>query len=190
MTLRLSLSVAWLLVSILFAQAPAPDPLSSMEMKLQHISANAGATPPDQTPTELTDAEVNAYFAAGRVDLPNGVKSVVFSTQPGVISGTARVDFDQVRQGRSNYNPLLSVFNGEHNVGVIAEAHGAGGQGFVHVQKVTLDDVEIPNFALQMFVEKYVTNKYPNVGLDSQFRLPEGIDTATVGSHQVTVTQK
>jgi hypothetical protein len=190
MKVRHSLLISWLLVPILFAQAPVNDPLASMEMKLQHIAANASAAPPDQTATELTDAEVNAYFASGRLDLPLGVKSVILSSQPGVISGTARVDFDQVRQGRSNYNPLLSVFNGEHNVGVVAQAYGAGGKGFVHVQRVTLDDVEIPNFALQMFVEKYVTNRYPNVGLDSQFRLPYRIDTASVGSHEVSITQK
>jgi hypothetical protein len=44
--------------------------------------------------------------------------------------------------------------------------------------------------ALEYFVSKYITPKYPNIGLDSQFRLPNRIDTATVGYHKLTVTQK
>jgi hypothetical protein len=190
MKVRLSFALVALLGSIFYAQTAPSDPTSGIETKLQHIAANAEATPPDQTPTELSEEEVNAWLASGKITLPTGVKSVVLSSQPGIISGTARVDFDQVRAGRSSYNPLLSVFNGEHNVGVVARANGAGGEAVVHVERVTLDDVEIPNFALQMFVEKYVTPKYPNVGLDSRFVLPDRIDTATVGSHKLILTQK
>jgi hypothetical protein len=39
-------------------------------------------------------------------------------------------------------------------------------------------------------VEKFLTPKYPQIGLDSQFPLPDRIDTATVGLHKLTVTQK
>jgi len=190
MKVPFTLFLAGLLASLLFAQTVPTDAVSSMEAKLQHIASNADATPPDQTPTELTEQEVNAYFAAGKIKLPNGVKSVMFSGRPGVISAVARVDFDLVRGGRSSYNPLLSVFNGEHNVGVVARAYAAGGEGMVHVENVTLDDVEIPKFALQMFVEKYVTQKHPNIGLDSRFALPDRIDTASVGSHTLAITQK
>jgi hypothetical protein len=41
-----------------------------------------------------------------------------------------------------------------------------------------------------MFVEKYVTPRYPDVGLDSTFALPAKIETATVGPHKLTVVQK
>ena len=190
MKVRLSLLQTAVLMSVLSAQTSPPGLVSDMEGKLQHIASNAELASPDQTPTELSEEEVNAWFAAGKVDLPAGVKSVALSGQPGIVSGTARVDFDEVRAGRSSYNPLLSVFNGEHNVGVVAHSQGAGGEGIVHVDRVTLDDVEIPKFALQMFVEKYVTPKYPNVGLDSRFPLPDRIDTATVGSHKLVLTQK
>jgi hypothetical protein len=179
-----------LLVSLLSAQATSPGAVASIETKLQHIASNAALYRPDQTPTELTQAEINAYFAAGKVKLPAGVKSVVLRSQPDVITGTARIDFDQVRAGRSSYNPLLSIFSGEHDVDVVAHAHGAGGEGFVNVDTVTLDGVEIPRFALQIFVEKFVTPRYPNVGLDSRFPLPDRIDTAAVGLHKLTVTQK
>jgi hypothetical protein len=58
------------------------------------------------------------------------------------------------------------------------------------VESVSLDDVEIPRFVLQMFVDKYLKSKYRNIGLDSRFVLPDHLDTASVGLHTLTVTQK
>src|SRR5262249_17424591 len=142
------------------------------------------------TPTEFTEQEINSYFAAGLVPLPAGVKSVSFEANPGVVTGLSRVDFDQLKAGRNSSNPLLSVFGGVHDVVVVAHAQGAGGQGLVQVDSVSLDGVQIPRFVLEMFVEKYLQPKYPGIGLDSRFALPDRIDIATVGSHKLTVTQK
>ena len=164
--------------------------VSSMERKLQHVQSNGTLAHPDQTPTEFTEQEVNAYVASGAIKLPAGVESVNFQVQPEVVIATARVDFDQLKAGRRSSNPLLSMFSGIHDVVVAAHVHGAGGQGYVNVDSVSLDGVEIPRFALQMFVEKYLQPKYPSVGLDSQFALPARIDTATVGLHILTITQK
>lgn len=169
------------------AKSAAAD---SMEHKLQHIEQNAAAPKPDPTPTELTEQEVNAYVADGRVKLPNGVQSVRFEGQPDLISSTARVDFDQIKAGQHSSNPLLSMFSGVHNVDVRAHARGMGHKGYVEVQSVALDGVEIPHFVLQLFVDKYLKPKYPQIGLYSEFALPDKIDTAKVDQHKLTVTQK
>jgi hypothetical protein len=100
------------------------------------------------------------------------------------------VDFDQVKAGRHTSNPLLSLFSGVHDVVVVANASGTAGQGLVDVQSVSLDGVEVPQFLLEIFVEKYLKPKYPNVGLQSRFRLPDRIDTAIVGEHKLTVIQR
>jgi hypothetical protein len=73
---------------------------------------------------------------------------------------------------------------------VIARAHAAGGEGLVEIESVSLDAADIPRFVLQMFVEKFLKPKYPNLGLDSRFRLPDRVDTATVGRHTLVITQK
>ena len=164
--------------------------VSSVERKLQGIESNGALARPDQTPTEFTEQEINAYFASGAIKLPAGVQSVNFQGQPEIVIATARVDFDQIKAGRHSSNPLLSMFSGIHDVVVSAHVHGAGGQGYVNVDSVSLDGVEIPRFALEMFVEKYLQPKYPSVGLDSQFALPDRIDTAKVGLHKLTITQK
>jgi hypothetical protein len=164
--------------------------VSSMERKLQHVQSNATLAHPDQTPTEFTEQEINAYFASGAIKLPAGVQSVNFQGQPEVVTATSRIDYDQLQAGRRSSNPLLSLFSGIHDVVVSARVRGAGGRGYVNVDSVSLDGVEIPRFALEMFVEKYLQPKYPGVGLDSQFALPARIDTAKVGFHKLTITQK
>jgi hypothetical protein len=175
------------------AGAKPAKPLSdaaSMDQKLHHLDANAGLAQPDQTPTTLTEVEANAYLASDNVKLPVGVQSLKLQGTPGIITGDAQVDFDRIREGTRSSNPLLSMFSGVHEVIVVAHAYGAGGNGFVHVDSVSLDGVEIPHLVLELFVEKFLTPKYPQIGLDSQFALPDRIDIATVGLHKLTLTQK
>ncbi len=172
------------------ARTSRSSDVASTEQKLRHIEANGQAARPDQTPTVFSEPEINSYLASDNVILPEGVQSVKLAGEPGIITGTARVDFDRIREGTGSSNPLLSIFSGVHDVVVVAHAHGAGRQGYVQVDSVSLDGVEIPRFVLQLFVEKYLQPKYPELGLDSRFSLPDRLDTATVGPHKLTVTQK
>lgn len=163
---------------------------SRAQTKLQHIEKNAELAHPDRMPTQISDEEINAYFATGDVALPAGVQSVTFQSQPGVVTASCRVDFDQVEAGQRSANPLLSLFSGIHDVIVVASARGTGGLGLVKVQSVSLDGVEIPRFVLELFVEKFLQPKYPEIGLDSRFPLPEKIDTAIIGARNLTIIQK
>jgi len=95
-----------------------------------------------------------------------------------------------LRENQRSANPFMSMFSGTHDVTVETDAAGSAGQGKVHVSTVSLDGTEIPRMALQFFVERYLTPKYPNVGLDSQFKLPNRIDGATVGYHKISLVQK
>jgi len=164
--------------------------VASVERKLQHLQSNGAQAHPDPAPTEFAEQEINAYFASGDIQLHVGVQSVVFQEQPEVVVATSRVDFDRIKAGKNSYNPLLSVFSGLHDVVVTAHAYGAHGQGLVHVDSVSIDGVEVPRFVLELFAEKYLKPKYPNIGIDSRFALPARVDAATVGLHRVTLTQK
>jgi len=182
--------LAFLIKPYADGRSSAPRQSLNLDQKLQHVRTNGARERPDPTPTEITEQEANAYFASGEVNLPSGVRSVVFHGEPGVITANTRVDFDQLRAGIRSSNPLLAVFSGIHDVGVVAHAHGRGGRGFVEVDSVSLDGVEIPRFVLELFVQKYLQPKYPGVGLESQFTMPDKIDTATVGWHKLTITQR
>jgi hypothetical protein len=196
----MTLRAALLLVSLVaqfFAKADVAMAGSSQDIaaaraqaKVQRIERNAKLAHPDRAPTEFTEDEINAYFAAGKVQLPAGVQSVTFQGAPGIVTASCRVDFDKVTAGRRSANPLLSLFSGIHEVVLVANARGAGGQGAVEVQSVSIDGVEVPRFILELFVEKFLQPRYPNVGLDSRFPLPQKIDTAVVGVRELTVIQK
>lgn len=161
-----------------------------MEKKLERVESNGRASPPDPAPTEFAEQEVNEYFAAGKVKLPAGVRSVHFESQPGVVTATAKVDFDQMKTGRNANNPLLSVFAGVHTVVVVAHAQAKDGKALVHVDSVALDGSEIPPFVLQIFVQKFLQPKYPQIGIDSRFTLPHRVDSATVALEKLTLVQK
>ncbi|HZQ68443.1 MAG TPA: hypothetical protein VFA68_07980 [Terriglobales bacterium] len=178
------------MASILPAQNFVNGAAAGFEQKLQRVERNAASTHPDQTPTEFSEAEINSYVASNAVQLPAGIQSVNFQGEPDVVTANTRVDFDKLKAGNDSSNPLLGMFSGIHDVVVVAHAYGAGGKGYVNVDKVALDEVEIPRFVLQAFLEKYVQPKYPEVGLDSTFTLPDRIDIAKVGLHKLVVTQK
>ena len=169
---------------------PNPARVASFQRKLQHLQSNGAQPHPDPSPMELSEQEINAYFASGNVELPAGVRSAVFQEQPGMIIGTARVDFDQLKATKNSYNPLLSIFSGLHDVVVTSHAYGAKGEGLVHVDSVSLDGVDVPQFVLELFVEKYLKPKYPDIGMDSRFALPARVDSAVIGLHKVTLTQQ
>lgn len=182
-----------LMVSLAAQSAPSAGSSAaadSMQRKLDRIQSNGAQAHPRPLTTVMSEQEVNAYVASGQVQLPKGVQSVRFSGQPGVIDSVARVDFDQLTAGRGSMNPLLSMFSGVHDVAVTAHGSGSGGMGNVHIDTVALDGVTIPDFALEMFVNRYIKPKYPNLGIDNRFQLPDRIDSAVVGNHELTVTQK
>jgi len=180
--LLLTLSAA-----VTYAQRPA---VQSMERKLAHIESNAQAPTPDSRPTVMTEEEVNAYVNSGAVQLPRGVERVRLEGQSGIVTSHTRVDFDQITQGSRSMNPLLALFSGVHDVEVTAHAHGERGVGYVHTDRVVIDGVEVPQMALQFFIDRYIKPKHPEIGIDSRFQMPDRINSAVVGQRQLTVVQK
>lgn len=185
-----TLLVAMALICTVAGAVTNSSEVAAMDKKLRHIESNGALAHPDPTPTELTEDEVNAYFASGNMELPAGVRSVKFQGNDGTVIATTDVDFDRLKGNTGSSNLLLSIFSRIHTVIVNAHARGSGGEGFVQIDSVALDGTEIPRFVLQLFVDKYIQPKYPDLGLDSQFKLPNRISTATVGVHRLIIVQK
>ncbi len=190
--LRFCLAAVFSLAISLAQSAAVSDSqaASSAQRKVDHIETNGALPHPDPAPTQFTEQEINAYIVSGKIKLPDGVQSVHLVGIDGTVTGTAKVDFDRINSGRKSSNPLLSMFSGVHDVEVQAHAHASGGTGIVHVDSVMLDGAEIPSFLLELFVEKYLKPKYPEVGLDTRVALPDKIDSAVIGKHVLTVVQK
>ena len=182
--------------SLVSQQMPAANPkhfsaaAQRFQSKLDYLERNAKSNPVQRRSTQINADEVNAWFREGGYKLPQGVEKVVFHSQPDTIQADATVDFDAVKQGKRNLNPLLSMFSGVHEVQVTANASAQNGQGHVTIQTVSIDGVSVPHLALELFVNKYLKPKYPNVGLENEFKMPDRIDTATVGNDNALLTQK
>ena len=195
-TLRLFLPVVLLASTASLAAKPEPqhDNHSSdyhaMEKKIAYLKQNAARPHPDPKPTDITEAEAKAYFNEGGVKLPKGVSHVRLAAMPGTIDGHAQVDFEALTQGKTSSNPLLGLFSGTHDIQVVAHASGSNGTASIHALSVALDGVEVPKMLLQLFVQHFLTPKYPNVGITSTFKLPLRIDNAVVDTGHVRLTQR
>jgi hypothetical protein len=186
---RLAALLLFLLTALLFAQQQQKSP-ATLTAKLNYLKENAARQQPNSTPTVLPENEINSYLASGNVKLPAGVETLTTSLHPQQIIGTAKIDFDKVRAGRAENNPFLTIFTGIHDVVVDAFADGANGQALVRVNSASVDGVILPRFALELFVNKYVKPKYPNVGMETKFELPLRITTATVSDSNLTLIQR
>jgi hypothetical protein len=162
----------------------------SADSKFQKIETNGQKSQPDQTPIVFTENEINAYVASGAVKLPEGIDRLRFSGTQQSITTNATIDFDKVTEGKASSNPMMGLFSGVHEVQIVSHGHAAGGQAEVVIDSVSLDGVRVPRMALEYFANHYIKPKYPDLGLDSRFELPDRIDTATVGNHVLTITQK
>lgn len=162
-----------------------------MQAKLDAIQQNGESGSPKPLTSHFSEPEVNAYLNSGAVKIPEGIHNLRLTGQDGVVVGTARADFDQIKAGgRGSMNPVLALFSGTHDIRVSAHAEGRNGNGVVDVDSVEIDGTAVPRVALELFADHYLKPKYPDIGLHSTFRLPDAINSASVGTHTLSVIQK
>ena len=192
--MRKSAIIPALIVGALLARVEAgdssPQLADSLERKVAHLRENGQKARPDPRPTVLTDEEVDAYMNSGRLKVPEGVSDIHLSTTVGEATAVAKVDFDRLLRDVRKNNMLWQLFTGVHDVKVRCGVWGKDGMGNVHVQNVWLDGHEIPRVALEFFLEHYIKPKVPQASLDSRFRMPVRIHTATVTKGKTTLTQR
>jgi hypothetical protein len=192
--LLLALLGSLLLLPVNGQQSHSPA-FDSAAKKFAWLGENGRSDNPSTRPTVLTAAEWNAYLneagTPGGVKLPEGISDIRITSEPGVAHGEAEIDFDRLTANRTRSNPFLALFTGKHQVTAIAHVAAANGVGSVQVDSVQFDGVEVPRLALEFFASRYLRPKYGNaIGMDSTFPLHNRIDTAVVGSNQVTITQR
>lgn len=164
---------------------------ASAQKKFDHIARNAQRQQPDGKPTVLTEEEMNAWLAENHARLPRGVESLrLDGTAPGALTGHATVNFDELTAGKRDANPLLRLFSGTHEIQVDALAEGKASDALIRVQSVVINGVPVPRMALEMFIERYVKPRWPNVGMETRFTMPSRVDSATVDTDKITIVQK
>lgn len=132
------------------------------------------------TRVELTASELNAYIEH---EVPTGVhhpKLQVIS--PGVTTGTAMIDFGQVRRAQG-YSPgwlMSKLLDGERPVSVTAKITSAHGQATVDVQRMVISGVEIDGKTLDFLIQNFLLAMYPDAAVDRPFELGHRIERLDV----------
>jgi hypothetical protein len=190
------------LLAACFLFSPAAHPQASetsrmeraaadaMQRKITYVDHNGHLAKPDPRPTIFIQSEINAYFQERRLKMPEGVRSVVWTLSPGTVMARTRVDFDEITANRRADHPLLMIFSGIHDVEVVAEASGLNGIAHVRVESASIDGVNIPRRVLQMFIDRWVKPKYPNVDLENDYQMPVRINYVQIQDRKATLTQK
>lgn len=185
------LRVVWATVPNVASSRQSTTALAdAMQKKLDFISANAKQPAPDERRTVFSEDEINAFFAQRRLKLPDGLESVVFTLGPGTVTAQTHVDFDKLTANARKDHPLLYIFGGVHDATVVAEGSGSGGRAHVKIDSLQIDGVDVPRRAMELFIERFVNPKYPNVRLEGDYAMPKRIDIAVLGDAEGTVTQK
>ena len=191
-SLCVSIAILSLVIAVSAKYASPAAAADAFQEKVAHIQQNAQQAEPDSRPTNFSQEEINAYFSERRLPkMPEGVKSVRFELSPDSVTAYTTVDFDELRRERKSNNPLLALFTGQHDTVVVANTQATSpGHVRVTVESVEIDGISVPKMALELFIDKWVKPKYPNVGLDNEYALPARISSAEIKPQLGVIVQK
>jgi hypothetical protein len=136
---------------------------------------------------ELTTAEIDAY---AEHEAPDGVRNPrVVVTAPGLVTGTAMVDFGRLRraQGQQPGWLLSKLLDGERPVSVTAQITSASGRAQVNVKRVEISGIEIDGSTLDFLVQYFLLVLYPDAAVSRPFELGHRVDSLNVQPRGVTV---
>ncbi len=162
---------------------------NEFQKKLERIQDNAGS-PGQHAPVRLTAVGANAWFALqGAKKLPRGVSHLLLSSQPGWVTGSALVDFDQLRRGHNASGALAEVlFTGRHRIFVRARVlSSAAPAASLRLETFSLDGRIIPNGLLDWALAEFVQPRNPKIRRQFPVSLPQGVRRAAVGDNEVTL---
>jgi hypothetical protein len=128
----------------------------------------------------LTPAELTSY---AEHELPAGVRDPHLQiVSPGVVKGSAMVDFGKVRRAQG-YHPgwLMSrLLDGERPVGVTVRIQSASGRATVTVVQVQVSGLEIDGKTLDFLIENFLIPMYPDAAVNRPFELGHHIEKLDV----------
>ncbi len=132
------------------------------------------------TRVELSAREVVAYVTP---DLPEGVRNPQLELlSPGLVKGTALVDFGKVRRAQG-YDPgwlLSKMLEGERPVSVTARIRSGNGQLTVDVEKVEVATLQIDGATLDFLIRNFLHPAYPDAAIGQPFDLSHRIEKVDV----------
>jgi len=165
---------------------------TQMEQKLATIVENAARSKGPAT-VYLSEEEVNSYFRFRMgAKIPAGVSDVNLDLHPDRPSGTAMVDFDQVKAAsKKRVNAVVDyLLSGRKPIAVTGRFTSSDGKGLFHLEEVSIGGFTLRGALLDTVIRHFVVPRYPNVAIDRPFELPANIEQIAVEEARVRVRQK
>ena len=169
------------------AEGIAPELAASCVSKynLLRAGASSGAI-------NFTEGEINSWLAFDLSTVyPDGVRNVSVQLQRNNAIVLANVDFDRLKVSVPNLLPDLMeyLFTGVHDVRVEGTLSGRNGSGEYDITSVTLDDVPLPSFMVEMILTRALSRRLPGKNIGSPFSLPYQIDRLTILPGRIEVVR-
>jgi len=163
----------------------------SAAAKLQQIR-DVGSGVSSGALVRLSEVEVNSYlFYEMSTRYPRGVSKINARFTPGHLQGTCEVDFEKLKASRRSPGGVMDyLFFGVHTLSVEGEFSAVGGTGQFNLQTVALDGVPLPRTLIDFLIDSYLRPRFPELALDSPFRMPYSIDRVQVGRGSIEVEAK
>lgn len=169
---------------VLFAGVANPVPSSpesaSAASKLDLI--RSGRVAPGSTIT-FTAREVNAFAASQLpVYIPHGLRNPRMELGNGSITGTALVDFVQLRRaaGQTTNWFLTKLIEGERPVRVATSIQSAHGSATVYLRSVEISGVAVSGSSLDFLINNFVRPVFPYALVNEPFPLLDNIERIEV----------
>jgi hypothetical protein len=124
---------------------------------------------------ELSARELTAYAVAVA---PPGVRAPQLQFgAPGLVTGTAKVDFGKVRRAQGYQTGWLMsrILDGERPVSVTARVRSDAGRATVDVQRVEISGISVDGHTLDFLIRNFLLPLYPNATVGRPFELGHGI---------------
>lgn len=131
----------------------------------------------------FTAREINAYAAAELPEyVPRGLRNPHVELGNGSITGTAIVDFVQLRQaaGESTNWFLAKLIEGEEPVRIVTSVRSANGEATVYLRRVEIAGIAVSGSALDFLVDTFVMPVFPDACVNRPFPLLGNIERVEV----------
>ena len=198
-------ALAWLTLGTLLFSSQAPDqlPLSKaqgdrFQAKLARI-VEVGNTPrhkakPRTQSTQVTDAEINAYFRFHMKDeIPTGiVDPSLQALGDGRVGGRAIVDLDAVRkQQKRGWLDPMGYLSGRLPITARGRLVTQDGIGRFQLEGAEISGVTVPKVVVQELLSFYsrTPEKPEGINMDDPFPLPAQIREIKVATGTATIVQ-
>lgn len=144
--------------------------------------------------TQVSDAEVNAYFKFLAGDqVPVGIADpMLHAVGNGRVAGDAVVDLDAVRmQKKRAWTDPLGYLSGRLPVTATGTLNAQNGVGRFELESAQVSGVTIPKSFLQELLSYYSKTKDNPAGInmDDPFQLPAAIQEIRIGQGVATIVQ-